>query len=494
MGFAGKPSQACEPCRLKRRKCDQKKPRCSPCTRMDIASCQYRSLRVLKIMDETLKVKEKADRRNKIPTNQPERQLQEPLRNMVQPVPENIPLPIEATAIGYFFSIFSHSGTFAYLPEFSSSLVKDEKITQALCASALGSMALQHRDDNLSRIARQYYASSLVQTNRLLSQPETVVLDSTLLCVLLLSAFEALCFHNGSDPENWTAHIRGSSQLLVLRGKKQFESHFGRLLFHHAGVNVLIDSIVHHNSLSPELNQIFEYATSSPWPDAVSKGIMSLLWRIAVLSPKMQNMTANEVLKETFTLHDQASMLRKSLCEMAPFEVVHTMDNNQETHNIHTFEGVMHRYQDQQTARLYNAARLINLTLLQWMVSAFQRRSDVESSCQHVDIDCIFLKERDYTMEKALVESAELVGDILASVPYYLNLLESQHSTEVRYLIWPLTTILSFDICPPLARHYIKDRLMVFGYKYNMRQAIEVAKMLDQGDHLQNFMHIIHMS
>ncbi|QPC71873.1 hypothetical protein HYE68_002625 [Fusarium pseudograminearum] len=368
MGFAGKPSQACEPCRLKRRKCDQKKPQCSPCTRMDIASCEYRSLRVLKIKDETLKVKEKAHRRSQALGIQSERQLRErsPIRHVVEPIPENIPLPLEATALGYFFSIFSRSGTFAYLPEYSSSLVKDDNITQAL--------------------SRQYYARSLIQTNQLLSQPETVVLDSTLLCVLLLSAFEALCFHNGGDPENWNAHIRGSSQLLLLRSKGQFQSPFGRLLFHHAGVNVLIDSIVHQTSVPLELNQLFEYATSSSsLLDSVSKGIMFLLWRMAVISPNMENMTANEVLKETLELHEQ------------------------------------------------------------WIFSALERGSGIDASCQNLNIDCIFPEARDYTMENVLVESAELVRDILASVPYYLDLLESHNSIEARYLIWPLTSIVSLD-------------------------------------------------
>lgn len=451
---------------------------------MDIATCEYRSLRILRIKDETRKVNEK-HRRNQALGNHPE--ALRPTHDVVNPVPENLPIPLEATALGYFFSIFSRSGTFAYLPEFSSSLVKDDTITQALCASALGSMALQHRDNSLLRMARQYYARSLAETNRLLSKSETAVLDSTLLCVLLLSAFEALCFHNGGDPGNWTAHIRGSSQLLLLRGKRQFQSPFGILLFHHAGVSVLIDAITHHTSISPALDRLFDYATSSvPGLDSVSKSIMSLLWRIAVVSPNMRNITAKEALRETFELHDQVKAFREDLLEMAPFQVVHTMNGNhryQEAHSIHTFEGVMHQYQDQQEARLHNASRLINLGLLESMFSVLKNDSDIESFIQYPDMDCA----RDWTTEKILVESAELVRDILASVPYYLDLLEPQHSIEARYLIWPLTSIISLDVCPPLARHYIQDRLMALGYKYNMRQAIEVATMLDQRDHVQKW-------
>jgi hypothetical protein len=102
-------------------------------------------------------------------------------------------------------------------------------------------------------------------------------------------------------------------------------------------------------------------------------------------------------------------------------------------------------------------------------------------------MDGVPLKAGDFTTEKVLAESAELVRDILASVPYYLDLLEPQNSIEARYLIWPLTSIVSLEVCPPLARHYIKDRLMALGYKYNMQQAIEVATMLDQRHHVQNW-------
>ncbi|KAJ4009607.1 hypothetical protein NW752_009196 [Fusarium irregulare] len=214
---------------------------------------------------------------------------------------------------------------------------------------------------------------------------------------------------------------------------------------------------------------------------------MSLLWRIAVISPNMRNVTAKEALTETLELHDQVKAFREDLLEMAPFQVVHTAGGNdrfQMAHNLHTFEGVMHRYRDQQEARLHNASRLINLGLLESMFSALKDDSDIDSSSQHPDMDP---KARGYTMEKVLIESAELVRDILASVPYYLDLLEPRHSIEARYLIWPLTSIVSLDVCPPLARHYIQDRLMALGYKYNMRQATEMAKMLDEPDHVQKW-------
>ncbi|GKU15492.1 unnamed protein product, partial [Fusarium langsethiae] len=340
MGFAGKPSLACEPCRLKRRKCDFKKPQCSTCWRMGIADCTYRNTPEFTIRDETSKVTEKARRKSKIKSRQPSRETT-PCDAIVH-IPQDVPLPLETTAIGYFFSICSRSGTFAYLPDYASTLIADEKVMRALCASALGSMAVQYNNDKLLYSARCYYSLSLTQTSRDLSEPQTAVLDSTLLCVLLLSTFEAFCFHDSGNPQHWIAHIQGSSNLLLMRGKAQLESPFGRLLFHHAGVNILIDSINHGVPVPVKLLQLFEYATtSSILDDSISENIMLLLWQMAVIVPKMANMAAWEVEEEMLRLDGQAAKFQDELQEMAPFEVIYGAEYRQ-GHKLYAFEGVMH--------------------------------------------------------------------------------------------------------------------------------------------------------
>jgi hypothetical protein len=448
---------------------------------MGISDCTYRNAPVFTIRDETSKVTEKARRKSKIKSRQPSRETT-PYDAIVH-IPQDVPLPLEATAIGYFFSIFSRSGTFAYLPDYASTLITDEKVMRALCASALGSMAVQYNDNKLLYSARCYYSQSLAQTSRDLSEPQTAVLDNTLLCVLLLSAFEAFCFHDGGSPQHWTAHIQGSSNLLLMRGKAQLQSPFGRLLFHHAGVNILIDSINHDIPVPAKLVQLFEYATtSSKLDDSISANIMLLLWQMAVIAPKMANMAAWEVEQEMLRLDGQAAKFQDELQEMAPFEVIHGAEYRQ-GHKLYAFEGVMHRYQDQQIARLHNTARLMRLTFRQWMFEA-----------SHDSITHKYLREtsndsnkRHCTIEKILSESAALIKDTLASVPYSLELLDSQTSTEARYLIWPLTVMASLDICPPSARRYIVNRLVALADKFHLRQAMQAAKMLARRDQEQTW-------
>jgi hypothetical protein len=446
---------------------------------MGIADCTYRSAPIFTIRDETSKVTEKARRKSKIESRQLSRETT-PCDAVVQ-IPQDVALPLEATAIGYFFSTFSRSGIFAYLPDYASTLIADEKVMRALCASALGSMAVQYNNDKLMYSARCYYSLSLTQTSRDLSESQTAVLDSTLLRVLLLSAFEALCFHDGGNPQHWTAHIQGSSNLLLMRGKAQLESPFGRLLFHHAGVNILIDSINHDIPVPVELVQLFEYATtSSMLDDPISENILLLLWQMAVIAPKMANMAAWKVEEEMLKLDGQAAVFQEELQEMAPYEVIYIPECRQ-GRKLHAFEGVMHRYQDQQTARLYNTTRLMRLTFRQWMFAA-SHDSTTHNSLQDISSD---RSMRHWTIEKILSESAALVKDTLASVPYSLELLDSQTSTEARYLIWPLTTMARFDVCPSPARRYIVDRLVALADKFHLRRAMQAAEMLGRQDQEQ---------
>lgn len=449
---------------------------------MGIFACIYRSTPGFVIRDETSKVIRKAWRYHETDRVQPLRETS-PKRDMIAHIPQYVPLPLEATAVNYFFSVFSRSGTFAYLPEFASCLTADNKILPVLCASALGSMAVQYNDDKLFYSARYYYAISLRQTNRDLSEPKTAILDCTLLCVLLLSAFEAFAFYDGGNPRHWTAHIQGSSNLLLIRGKTQLESYFGRLLFHHAGVNILVNSINHYIPISLDLQQLFEYATASSLvADSISEKIMLLLCQMAQLAPNMTYLTFDEVVRETLHLDGQAVVFQQELEEMAPFEVldVDNLDNEVwSTQVIHTFEGVMHNYQDQQIARLYNTARLMRLSLRQWMFVALCDRATSESAIDSSDVP----KIPDITIERILAESDVLVRDMLASVPYSLELLDYQTSTEARYLIWPLTNVASLEVCPLPAKRYILDRLLALADKFHLRRALQAAELLSRREH-----------
>jgi hypothetical protein len=448
----------------------------------------YRTAPPFIIKDETVKVIQRARRDyRRLPAKDRDTGLAARLavRTTACLLTKDVSLPLQATAMGYFFSVFARSGTFAYLPEYGAPLVEDGEIMQAFCASALGSMALQYRNDDLSLAARRYYTATLASVNRDLASPNSMVLDSTLLRILMLSAFEALNLHRSGEPENWTIHIKGSSRLLVMRGKSQFQTRFGRELFHHASVNILVQSILLGLAVPQDLGHLIEHATSCPEDmDSAGTYILALLWQMALLAPRVQTLAFQEVLEYVLPLESQASAFLYDLHKLAPFEkinIAHHGDSYRRPHLICTYEGYMHLYNNQQIARLYNTARLIQLTLKEWEFTAASEPCSVHYHRQ----ECI--SEKSVWLNTILNDSSSLVSDVLASVPYSLDKLDPQDGTEARYLIWPLERIASFNVCPPPAKSFILDRLIAIAEKVGLRRAQEAATLLEQGDKTQDW-------
>ena len=141
----------------------------------------------------------------------------------------------------------------------------------------------------------------------------------------------------------------------------------------------------------------------------------------------------------------------------------------------------MHMYNNQQIARLYNTARLIQLTLNEWKFTAASRPCHVKDHRQE------WFSKQSAWLNKTLDDSSSLVSDVLASVPYSLDKLDPQDGTEARYLVWPLTRIASFNVCPPASKVFISDRLIAIAEKFGLRRAQEAATMLEQGDKTQDW-------
>lgn len=448
----------------------------------------YRTTPPVIFRDETVKVMRRARRDySRLSANDRDTGLAARLlvRKTACLLSKDVSLPLQATAMGYFFSVFSRSGTFAYLPEYAATLAEDDENVQAFCASALGSMALQYSNDDLSLAARHYYTASLTSVNRDLVNPNCLALDTTLLRILMLSAFEAFDLHKSGQPENWAVHIKGSCHLLVMRGKSQFQTRFGRELFHHASVNILVHSVLFGFAVPQDLGHLIEHATLCPGDmDSAGTYILALLWQMALLAPRMQTLASQEVLEHAYPLESQASAFLKDLHKLAPFKrinIAHRGDSYRKQQLICTYEGYMHLYNNQQIARLYNTARLMQLTLKEWQFTVVSGSCPVDYRRQEGN------SEKSVWLNKILDDSSSLVSDILASVPYSLDKLDPQDSTEARYLICPLTRIASFDVCPPPAKSFISDRLVAIAEKFGLRRAREAATMLQQGDKTQDW-------
>jgi hypothetical protein len=86
----------------------------------------------------------------------------------------------------------------------------------------------------------------------------------------------------------------------------------------------------------------------------------------------------------------------------------------------------------------------------------------------------------------AMVNGEKMIDDVLASVPFSLELLEKP-SRSARFLIWPLASIGSSELCPMPAKEFVINRLKALGERHDLDQANEAATMLEEGGPIEDW-------
>jgi hypothetical protein len=393
-----------------------------------------------------------------------------------------LPLPLEDVALGYFIATYAPTTQFDYLSGHWSTLAVDENVRIAMHAPALASLALVSRQPELMRLARGHYSKALALTNKALGDPQAAVLDSTLLSVLLLSAFEGLAFRGRDSPQSWIAHIQGSATLLSLRGEKQLDSELGQKLFHHASLNISTCCSQQLTPIPTEFSRLQERAAHILDPNSPKFRTGKLLDRMAALRVNMRGMKATEVVREALYLDREASNLLNSMKTLS-FKVTTSAESAVE---VYTYKGIIHQYNSQNAARYWNVMRMLRLVFNEWIFCAFQHelRSVVVDSPEPDDP----LHEYwDQLRMMAMVNGNKMIDDILASVPYSLEFLEKPSRASARFLIWPLASIGASELCPVPAKEFVINRLRALGERHYLEQATEAAIMLEEGGSMEDW-------
>ncbi|KAF5249258.1 hypothetical protein FANTH_5339 [Fusarium anthophilum] len=508
MVFSGKPSRACEPCREKRRKCDLKKPSCSTCMRMKISCFGYRDVHSVKIKDQTSAVIRKVQRQRCVNTkaspdscssssdcSSPDQSIQ---RNDLEVDCLRISSPPEELALGYFLFVFTRSGPFSYLHQHTTALAIDDDIIQAIHAPALASLALEHRRGDLLRAARYHYSKALTRTNQDLSDPRVAMLDKTLLRVLLLSTFEGLVFEGRGSTKNWELHVQGSLRLLVMRGRQQFQTEFGCRLFHHTAINVLTNCIMQSSPIADDFLQLYDYAVSDQSGlDESRTRMIEFVCQFARMCDARKSILATEFVRKCMELDQKAARFNDIFFKELPYEVIDVTSDeyrqNAPGPEICPYKDTVHRYQSQQSARVYNTARLVRLTVKEWMYGIFDGNPHRVILNEPDDDDPLKAIWSQLPI-KAALQASDVIDEMLASIPYSLELLNTPFRTASRYVVWPLTIAAGSEVCPPPARLYIIDRLKEVAVKANLDQAMQAANMLEDRVPLEDWMHLLHLS
>ena len=378
---------------------------------------------------------------------------------------------------------YAPTTTFSYLPGVWSSLAGDETLRLAMHAPALAALAKKSQHAGLMRLARSHYSQALARINEALSNPKLAVLDATLLSVLLLSAFEALAFQGRGSPNGWTAHVQGSVTLLELRGEKQLKTELGQKLFIQASQNIRTSCGQLHIPVPPEFCRLQRHAATVFDSKAPYFRMGLVLDRLATLRANMKGMLATEVVRESLDLDGELIDVLEGMKTRMPYTVISAAESPVKAH---TYKGIIHQYESHNAARAWNVLRMLRIFFNEWIFCAYDPKYRGVVLDRPAPNDPLN-EDWDDLPSKATRIAEDIIDDMLATVPYSLELLEKPSPTLARFQIWPLASAGTSDLCPAYAKAYIIDRLRALSERHGLQQAKEAAAMLEEGVSIEDW-------
>ncbi|RMX76376.1 hypothetical protein D0869_10776 [Hortaea werneckii] len=169
--------------------------------------------------------------------------IQEPAR-YVSPAITPLKPTADELAYTHFFASFTSSHHWDYLRDWAThSLHLEPVVSLAIRACGMASLNNIENVNMGSQYARALYAEALGLLNTQLRDPARCVEDEALIAVSLLGYFENLVCDSRESIQSWKAHMSGATQLLKLRGRAQFTSGTGRILFRETRAQILIHCI-----------------------------------------------------------------------------------------------------------------------------------------------------------------------------------------------------------------------------------------------------------
>ncbi|KAI0189682.1 hypothetical protein F4808DRAFT_445297 [Astrocystis sublimbata] len=157
------------------------------------------------------------------------------------------------------------------------------------------------------RFAYARHAAALAKTQNALASPNLVIRDSTLLSVLLLALFEALVF-------------AGSTALLSIRGKGQFDTALGQRLFVHCSGNLASRYSAKGLPVPPFLKPLQDYAASIRAIDDLGVRMGIILNEFAALRANAVTISAAQRLRELLDLKRKITASLEIMTVVAPYE------------------------------------------------------------------------------------------------------------------------------------------------------------------------------
>ena len=419
MVYRGKPSAGCETCRRAKKRCTLEQPACARCVRLKKQCSGYRDTSQLQIQDETEAVQLKAEKANRQRARQaatstlltPPSTTRESSIGVLTPATTNTdstsssddtiyppiydedfdylldptddfdfngvgstltlvpstktlqPTPDEI-ATSHFFNQFTSHQHWDYLRTYASKPQLDPCL--ALAIRACGMAALDNVENMImgKHYAQSVYVEALGLLNAALRDPKRCKTDESLLAVSLLGYYENLICDSRESIQSWKAHIMGATQLLKLRGKQQFKSEVGRMMFRETRAQIMIHCI--WDDIEPptflwEWEEELEQQTIG-WElyAAPADKMIKICFDLASVQAKIKQGTISDVEAAAICSQIDRDMIQWSIDTMNGVQLWQYYDL-EVPDSPHVWNGMVHAYTRSPAPSVWNTYRSIRI-------------------------------------------------------------------------------------------------------------------------------------
>jgi len=382
-------------------------------------------------------------------------------------------------------SSYVPASPFDYLPNIYNTVAStpQDAVSSAVLAASFASLSLRVGSDKLMNYARIHYSEALTRTNAALSSPNTAVLDSSLVSVLLLGLYEAIAFSGRRSPASWTAHTLGAVELIRLRGTKQLGTELGIRLFLQTCNNIRSSCIQRSVAVPDAFLQLFEQAKPFLDHGAPNVRMGPLIDKSTSLKARVQQVlpaeTIPEIFQEALRLDKEAQVLENMLPDSWRYQI-----RPPDMTPPCAYQGVAHKYPAHRVARHWNTLRISRLFFNEvvWRLAEFvagAKEEGIHDICQHCkDLDAAAL------LATAAANRTQLVADVLSSAPHFLDENGTAFTPAARFLIWPLTVVTEIATTMEPARRHAIGCLYDIASQAKIPQAMQAARAIESGSSL----------
>ena len=406
--------------------------------------------------------------------------------------------PLSDFATSFFLAQYIPGSHFDYLPSLYSQSSADSLLFSAIKAVAIASLSHETRSPDFMMLAREQYSLSLRDTKLTLASPDASLRDDVLAAILLLAHFEALssadmvegygrpganAITTYSPSLTWTRHVEGALVLFTTRPKHTNHSPLSGRLNHHI-TSIISALCVQQHARMHDSVLLFDTAGDFPVEQhAARKRFSSILAAYAELRACIREGSLtdpSEIIRWARAVDGQIMSMWKELDILAwKYDVVTT------TRDIRgIYMNKYHIYPNHRIAQTWNTVRMTRMSVYEIMHRYAAQDSELKDQCERYS----------QVIESTAVEICQSSSQFLVPHGELLSRTPSRPTIASAYfLIWPLfNSACSVSLLSPI-RPFVIDRLDYINKELKIPQARKAARMLEQGDEDEDWMHMMHL-